>query len=306
MLIEREALRTERDGSSLSLILAAPEAPRGIVQISHGMAEHKERYLPLMDYLAGKGYACVVHDMRGHGESVQNPEDLGYFGENGVLALVDELAQVAARARGRWPDIPLYLMGHSMGSLIARAYIKRHPEPDGLILSGTPSYQAAVVPAGLLMDGIIRLRGERHRSEFVNKLFFGRFNRGIKNPASAFAWLNTDVSAVDAYDQDPLCGFIFTLNGFKALRGLLIDVYSGKGWAKPEKNIPVLFISGSEDPCMGSREKLGAAANLMRNVGYPHIKTVVFDGMRHEIMNEPGRSTVYETVLAFLAECERA
>ena len=304
MPTERVTLVSGRDGLKLSLLTTAPESPRGIVQVSHGMAEHKERYEPLMEYLAGQGYACVVHDLRGHGESVMSQDDLGYFGTQGADALVEDLKQVGDYARSRWPNIPLYLMGHSMGTLIARAYLKRYPDVDGLILSGSPSYQAAVVPAGILIACIRKVRGERYRSMLVNRMFFGTFNHKIKNPASPFAWLNTDAAAVDAYDKDPLCGFLFTLDGFSALRRLLIDVYSPNGWVKPEKNVPILFLSGGDDPCMVSREKLSSAVNLLRNVGYVHIKTKVYDGLRHEILNAPQRDIVFADIAAFLEECQ--
>lgn len=306
MTTERATLNSERDGLALSLLLAVPESPLGIVQISHGMAEHKERYLPLMENLAAHGYVCVVHDLRGHGESVKSQDDMGYFGADGAEALVEDLRQVSGYVRARWPELPLYLLGHGMGSLIARAYMRRTPDVDGLILSGTPSYQVAVVPAGLLISGIGRMRGERYRSKLVDRMFFASFNHGIQNPASQFSWLNTDASAVETYDHDPLCGFTFTLNGFAALRRLLISVNSPRGWAQPQKNIPVLFISGGSDPCMVSREKLSATVNLLRNVGYVHIKVKVNDGMRHEILNEPDRSRVYDDITAFLEESRKS
>ena len=162
-----------------------------------------------------------------------------------------------------------------------------------------------MVPAGLIISGIARIRGDRYRSALVDKLFFGSFNQRIKNPASRFAWLNTDAASVEVYDRDPLCGFLFTVNGFQALRSLLIDVYSPRGWAKPSKNVPILFMSSGEDPCMVSREKLSEAVNLLRNVGYAHVKAKVYDGMRHEILNEPERDKVYADIAAFLEECSR-
>ena len=305
MATESAALASKRDGLELSLLAVAPEAPLGVVQISHGMAEHKERYVPLMEHLAEMGWASIVHDHRGHGASVKCEDDLGYIGENGLEALVEDVRQVGEYARGRWPGVPLALLGHSMGSLIARATVKRYPNVDALILSGTPSYQAAVVPAGLLIAGIGRFRGERYRSRLVDKLFFGNFNRKIKSPASSFSWLNTDTASVEAYDKDPLCGFLFTLNGFSTLRSLLIDVHSARGWAQPKKNIPVLFVSGGDDPCMISREKLNEAVNLLRNVGYPHVKVKIYDGLRHEILNEPQRERVYQDIVAFLEECRK-
>ena len=303
MTTERVTLISERDGLALSLLMMMPDAPLGIVQFSHGMAEHKERYAPLMEYLATLGYASVIHDLRGHGESVVSQDDLGYFGTGGADALVGDLRQVTGYARGRFPDLPLILLGHSMGSLIARAYLKEYTDLNGLILSGTPSYQAAVVPSGILIAWIGKLRGERHRSALLEKLFFGSFNRGIKDPASPFAWLNTDAAAVEAYDRDKLCGFRFTVNGFDTLRRLLIRVYDPRGWAKPKKTVPVLFLSGASDPCMISREKLSEAVNLIRNVGYPHVKVKVYDGMRHEILSEPEKFQVYADISAFLTEC---
>ncbi len=303
MTTERATLASDRDGLKLSLLVTVPEVPLGIVQISHGMAEHKERYAPLMEYLSERGFACVAHDLRGHGESVVRQDDLGYFGADGAEALVEDLRQVNRYARGRWPDLPLILLGHSMGSLIARAYLKKYTDLSGLILSGTPSYQPAVAPAGILISSIARIKGERYRSALLGRLFVGAFNRGIKNPASPFAWLNTDTAAVEEYDRDPLCGFLFTVNGFDALRSLLIRVHSPKGWAAPQRPVPVLFLSGASDPCMISREKLSEAVNLLRNVGYAHVKVKVYEGMRHEILNEPDRARVYADISSFLEEC---
>jgi alpha-beta hydrolase superfamily lysophospholipase len=190
-----------------------------------------------------------------------------------------------------------------MGSLIARAYLKEYTDLNGLILSGTPSYQAAVVPAGILISLIGKLKGERHRSALLGKMFFGSFNRGIKNPASPYSWLNTDAAAVEAYDRDALCGFLFTVNGFEELRCLLIRVHDPRGWAQPKKAFPVMYLSGASDPCMISREKLSEAVNLTRNIGYPHVKVKLYDGMRHEILNEPERAQVYADIAAFLEEC---
>ena len=302
MTTERTSLISGRDGLVLHLLTTVPENPKGILVIVHGMAEHKERYAPLMEYLAGLGFASIAQDLRGHGESIQGPDDLGYFGADGMESLVEDVRQVSGYARERWPGRPLVMLGHSMGSLVARAYLKRYPDLSALILSGSPSFQAAIAPAGLLISGIGRVKGVRYRSRLVDRLFFGNFNRGVKNPASSFSWLNTDTASVDAYDRDPLCGFLFTIDGFAALRRLLMDAYSPKGWAKPSMDIPILFLSGGDDPCMVSREKLSEAANLMRNIGNAHVKVKVYDGMRHEILNEPRRELVYAAIASFLAE----
>ena len=130
------------DGLQLSVMTITPDcAPIGIVQISHGMCEHKERYIPIMEFLASKGFACIIHDHRGHGGSVKSEEDLGYFYQGGEKGLIADVALVGTQMKKKHPGLPFYLLGHSMGSLIARAYLKKLDFTlDGLIISGCPVY----------------------------------------------------------------------------------------------------------------------------------------------------------------------
>jgi alpha-beta hydrolase superfamily lysophospholipase len=299
---ERMTLVSASDGLTLHLLAAVPERPKGVFVIVHGMAEHKERYVPLMEYLADLGFASVIQDLRGHGESVRSADDLGYFGTGGMEALLEDLRQVVAYARGRWPGLPLAMLGHSMGSLIARSYLKRYPDLCALILTGSPSFQAAMAPAGLLISCVGRAKGARHRSALIDRAFFGSFNRGIKKPTSRYAWLNSDAAAVEVYDRDPLCGFTFTVDGFATLRRLMMDAYNPNGWAKPPRSVPILFLSGGDDPGMISRVKLTEAASLMRNAGYAHVRVKGCDGLRHEVLNEPRRDQAYAEIASFLTE----
>ena len=173
------------DGLKLSLIFSEPaEAPKGIVQIAHGMCEHKERYIPLMEYLCQNGYAVVCNDHRGHGASVKSPEDLGYMGKGGWLAMVDDTREVTLWAKKKWPGIPLTLFGHSMGSMVVRSYAKRYDSLiDSLIVCGCPSDNPAK-GAGILLAKIIgRIKGWRFRPTILQKMSFGAYNKRLRKRA---------------------------------------------------------------------------------------------------------------------------
>lgn len=287
------------DGVNLATVTIAPENPVAVIQIVHGMAEHKERYFPLMNFLAGKGYACVICDLRGHGGSVSGPEDLGYMGKGGSKGLVDDVHEITLWAKKIFPDLPYFLFGHSMGSMIVRSYAKRYDSDiDGLFVCGSPSKNSA---AGLgdFIAGVIGLfRGQRYRSAFLAGLCTGNndkpfYREGIKN-----AWLSTNRDNVAAYNEDPLCGFTFTVNGYRnGLFRLMKDIYSPKGWAVANPDMPVLFIAGSDDPCIISTKKFSDAVSFMRKVGYHNVSSKLYPGMRHEILQETDRQTVWQDIL---------
>ena len=158
------------DKLKLSLIYCEPtEAPKGIVQIAHGMCEHKERYIPLMEYLCQNGYAVVCNDHRGHGESVKSNVDLGYMGKDGWLALVEDLKAITLWARKKWPGLPLTLFGHSMGSLAVRSYAKRYDSQiDSLIVCGCPSDNPAKDAGILLAKMIGQIKGWHYRPKILS------------------------------------------------------------------------------------------------------------------------------------------
>ncbi len=300
-MIEQITLSSEQDGLELSLLLLSPDAPKGIVQFSHGMSEHKERYLPFMEFLCEKGYACVIHDHRGHGASVRHPDDLGYFYTNGAEHVILDLHQVSLWAKKRYPSLPLYLFGHSMGSLIVRNYIKRFDdEIDGLIVCGSPSKNILAKPARAWIRLMAKRKGEKWRSPLIQKLIFGSYQKGLSSEKSENAWICSDPAVVSAYDESELCGFIFTLNGFESLLTLLYETYHAEGWQMKNPGLPVLFLEGWEDPCRGNDKKFLSAVRFLQNTGYRNISFQVYGGARHELLNERQKELVFLETQAWL------
>jgi len=204
------------------------------------MAEHKGRYLPFMEYLADHGYAVLINDHRGHGGSVRDPGDLGYFYAGGANALVEDLHQLTLWFRDRFPERKLFLFGHSMGSLAVRVYRQHYAgDIDGLVVCGSPGRNPAT-GMGLALNRVMTaLRGERYISRMFVNMTTGSFNKGNPKSGSANAWLSTNQDNVQKYDADPLCGFPFTLNGYKALLTLMRDTYRPVPAAHPRPPGPL-------------------------------------------------------------------
>ena len=291
------------DGLELSCLFAEPSAePKGIVQLSHGMCEHKERYVPLMEFLAQNGYASVINDHRGHGASVRSKEDLGYMDKRGWLSMVLDTKAVTDWARKRWPGKQLTLMGHSMGSMVARSYLKRFDEYiDAVIVCGCPSDNPAK-GAGKILTGLIgTVCGWHFRPRLIQKMSSGVFNKAFEGEGYASAWVCSDRDVLEAYHKDPLCQYVFTADGFYNLLSLMQDCYGAKGWKVTRRSLPISFISGAEDPCRVSDEALGKAADCLRKAGYENVSVKIYPGMRHEILNETDKLSVWNDVLHTLA-----
>lgn len=294
-------LDSDFDGVRLSVLTVCPENPRFCLQITHGMAEHKRRYIPFMEYIASVGGACIISDMRGHGET-SNPADYGYFGENGVEATLSDLHQIGLVLRQKYPGLPMILFGHSMGSLVARSYAAEHDHHlAALILSGEASNNPAV-GAGLMLTRLIALfRGDRYRSPLIESMSTGAYDKAFPE-GEKFQWLSVNEENRQKYIEDPGCGFPFTLNGYDTLFSFMKRTYSPKFYHVWRKDMPILFLSGEEDPVMGDKKAFEDAVRFMRDMGYRNVRSKLYPGMRHEILMESERETVYADVVAFIEE----
>lgn len=294
---------SEADGLNISAMAMLPdEQPfRAVVQLVHGMSEHKERYLPFMEYLADHGFVSVIHDHRGHGKSVRNQQDLGYMYEGGAKAMLKDMETMNRSVREHYPELPLILMGHSMGSLAVRAFAAEHDDKmDMLIVCGSPSKNPARSFGELTAKVEKAVRGGRHRSHLLETLSFSSYVAPFRKEHNKNAWICSDPEVYLEYDRSPLCGFTFTDDGYLALFELMKRAYDTGKWHCTNPDMPVLFIGGAEDPCIGGPAKYAKAVQAMRRAGYRDVKGKLYRGMRHEILNEKEKEKVYHDIVIYM------
>lgn len=301
--LEISVLRIEPDDKSVI---------KGVVQMVHGMCEHKERYIDFMRYLANEGYLCVIHDHRGHGESIKDFNDRGFMYEGGYKALVEDTHEVTKLTKAYISDdkelsskqLPYILLGHSMGSLVVRCYLKKYESDiDKLIVMGCPSKLPGMKPGLALINVLMSVKGSHAHSKLVDYIVSGsNFEKRFKSEHLSHAWLNTDKEEVAKYMADPFCNFTFTLNGYDNLVRLTMDTYSADGYSIQNAALPIRFFSGGDDPCGISKADIEKAADVIRKAGYTDVKVKTYDGLRHEILLEPEKQTVYKDILEFINE----
>ena len=308
-----------RDGSStIRALLWEPEdvhaggtPPRGIVQIVHGMSEHVERYALFAEYLCGKGFAVCANDHIGHGQSAATEADLGHMprhgGEDILVADVHELrGRVTGELAARFPaqEIPYVIFGHSMGSFVTRVYLTRHAfGVRAAVICGTGQQSVAMAVGGKVATGLIAaVRGERYRSSFADSLGAGGYAKAVENPRTPLDWLSTDERVVDEYIADPRCGQMFTVGAYSTLASLVKDAISPALAKKIPKSLPMFFIAGSKDPVGDCGRGVMAAAQEYRDAGVERVDLKLYDGARHEILNERVRDEVQDDIEHWLAD----
>ena len=298
------------DNLPVCVLRIEPENPsdvRGIVQLIHGKNEHKGRYKAFMRFLASNGYLTIINDHRGHGESVIEPDDRGYFYQGGTAALVEDLHEItldvkkyAAEKCGR-DDLPLTLLGHSMGSLAARCYIRQYDaDISKLCLTGSPSRSDKIRQGLQVIKLLKKLEGKRARSLLAKKLIMGvSYERKYRHEGLKNAWTNSEREAVIEHNNDPLCRFNFTLNGYEEMLKMAMLAYTGD-YTPQNPDMPVRFFSGEDDPCALSRQKFVEAMRLMKSIGYSDVRCLLYKEMRHDILHEKNKMRVYRDILRFL------
>ncbi len=279
-------------------------SPRGIVQIVHGMAEHIGRYDDCARFLAAHGYVVCAHDHVGHGKSVSAPEERGHLPlDGGKDVLVEDVNELRRTVGSRYSrQTPYFLFGHSMGSFVVRVYLSRYAEGlSGAVICGTGNQSRALSKAGnFLARRIAASKGETARSEKLDAMGAGGFAKDIPNARTPLDWLSCDPAVVDAYIADDMCGAMFSAGGYATLTSLTDEAASPACAAKIPRELPLLFIAGAQDPVGEHGRGVRAAAELVRRAGVRDVEVKLYEGMRHEILNEPGAAQVYEDVLAWV------
>ena len=273
---------------------------KGIVQIVHGMCEYKIRYLSMMRVLAENGYIAACYDQRGHGDSVEKDEDRGWFRDSHGKAFVEDCVQVTKYLKTEYPNLPVTLFGHSMGSMVVRCYLREHDDLiDRLVVCGSPASSPFVGEAVLLAKIIRLFRGQRHRSKLLDFLSTGKGSKQFQK-AGKGSWLTHDEEVMKAYYADPKCGHVFTVNGFENLFNLMKYTYKKRGYRVQNPNLPIYFISGSDDAVLGNELKWFAAIEFLRKVGYNDVSGKLYEGMRHEIHQDVCKEEVFADLLRFI------
>ncbi len=287
---------SDHDGLEISAVMAVPPGDvHGAVQLVHGMNEYKNRYFDFMDYLAEQGFITVIHDNRGHGKSIRSDDDLGFMFEDGGEGFVSDIAQLNGIVRELFPGLPCFMIGHSMGSLGARCFLKKHDSDiNGLILLGSPSYSRFSGFVRAIQSALVQGDTGRFRNEKVYEISEKIFNKNFGSTPRS--WICSRKEVVEAFNADPLCNYKYTLNGYESLLYLLQQCYSRKGWEVGNPGLPIRFISGRDDPVMISEKKFFTSVKKLENVGYESISHRLFDGMRHEVLNEKNNIVVYRDI----------
>lgn len=295
-----------RDGvSKLHAIVWSDETkkPIGILQIIHGMAEYIDRYDDFARFMVKKGFVVVGDDHLGHGDSVGENGTYGYFcKKDPATVLVRDEHRLKKLMEAKYPGVPYYILGHSMGSFIARNYLNRYGSGiQGMIVMGTGNQSKALLSASKVLVGLTGFFcGEKHVAKFINKLAFGTYNRAIEDAKTNVDWLTKDETIVDKYIADERCGFTFTVNGFRGLFELIYRLQKPKNLTSIPKDIPIFFVSGEEDPVGDYGEGVIGAKNDLVRAGLENVSMKLYPGDRHEILNETDKDIVYQDIYEWL------
>ncbi len=305
-MVKNEFTYPSRDGKTpIHAVEWLPESQvRAVLQISHGVSEYILRYEPFAEYLTARGFAVVGHDHLGHGQSVAEGSARLYFGPKGSWNwVVDDIDQRRNLAKEKFPQVPYFLLGHSMGSFLARTYLIRYPGAvDAVVIMGTGQMPPAVIAGGMAVAaGEARRVGEDQVSPLVDKLSFGAYNKRFAPNRTNFDWLSLNQDNVDRYIADPLCGGNATIGLFREMLGGLSFIAKPKNLKRMNLNIPVLFISGEMDPVGDCGKGVQRAYESFRKAGVRDVSLKLYPELRHEILNETCRETVYDDIYQWLA-----
>lgn len=272
-----------------------PRKPRCVLQIVHGMEEYVDRYDEFARYMNERDICVIGEDHLGHGQSVKDPKDLGYFCTgDAATVVVRDVHRLKKIVQEQLPDVPFLIVGHSMGSFIVRNYICRYGTGiSGAVIMGTGSKPAVVLGAGKILTRIMAIfKGWHYKSAFIQKMGFSGYGKRIKNPQSKSDWICANAETVKRFDADPLCGFGFTLNGFHTLFTLISRCQSPLYLKRIPKRLPLFFVAGEEDPVGNYGKGVRRAYHTYQLRGMVNMEIKFYKNDRHELLNEADRKTV--------------
>lgn len=289
-------IQSTNEKNQLHVIIWEPEDdPKAVVQLVHGMAEYMDRYHEFASYLTDRGYAVIGHDHLGHGKTVNDPSELGFFAkENGDRIVIMDMYGVTRLAQRRWPDKPVFILGHSMGSFMVRKYITKYSdEIAGAVVMGTGFQPAAAADMGIMITNHhIRKHGHMYVSKTVNNMAMGGYNKKFKPNRTPVDWLSVNEENVDQYMADELCGFNFTVSAYNDFFHIIKDLAESRDSERISRSLSVLITSGEVDPVGGVKACM-ALEKKYKKMGMEDVEVKIFPGDRHEILNENDKDVVF-------------
>ncbi|MBN2443619.1 MAG: alpha/beta hydrolase [Spirochaetales bacterium] len=296
---------TTGDGAKIFVYTWLPEKKKykGIIHIIHGMADHAGRYERFARELTDNHYIVYAHDQRGHGKTAECGEDFGYLGENkSCHDLVKDVHELTQIIRKNHPELPLFHFSHSFGTYISLGYIEEHGKDiEGCIFSGPGIPNKLLLTFGkIILKNEMKKHGEKYKSEKVNSLSFGAFNKPFKPNRTGFDWLNRDTNEVDVYIQDPRCGFICSVGFYWELSAWLNTIYKKKHIALIPDTLPLYLCAGEKDPVGNMGKDILRLVKMYKKAGIKDLTYKLYPESRHEIINEINREQVIKDILTWL------
>ena len=308
-MIKKEDLYFKsRDGEhKLHAIRWVPEAekPVCILQIVHGMTEYIDRYDEFARYMAERGILVVGDDHLGHGKSVRAGEPYGYFCRHDApTVLVRDEHRLKKLMQKKYEGVPYIILGHSMGSFIVRNYLLRYGKGiDGVIIMGTGMQPKPVLLTGIALSTIQGLiYGGDHVCKFIDKVSFGSYNKRIDMTKEPGNWLSKNEANIMKYAADPMCTFTFTANGFQTMFRLIYNLHDREKLMKMPPNLPVIFLSGEDDPVGDYGKAVRQVYQSFREIGMENVQIKLYPKDRHEILNELDREDVYGDIYRWILQ----
>lgn len=293
-------------GAELRLYIWLPidSKIKGVVQIAHGMAEWAGRYDEFAKKLVNSGYKVYANDHRGHGNSVKNVNDIGFLGKDGFNAMVEDMKIVHDLIRKENPDVPIFLLGHSMGSFLAQSYVTKYGDDlKGVIYSGSNGKQGAVLNAGILIARLqVLFLGEKAKSKLLDSMTFGTYNKSFSPCRTSYDWLSREPNKVDKYVKDPYCGGVFTTSFFYDFFKGLKSLYEKENINRIPKDLPVCILSGKMDPVGEFGKGIARLEKFYRDQGIIDVHVKIYDDSRHEILNETNKDEVTDDIIAWISD----
>ena len=279
---------------------------RAVVQLSHGMVEYINRYDDFATFLCQQGIYVVGNDHLGHGKSVQSKSEYGFFDEKyGNTCVIGDMHTLRQSTKKKYPDVPYFMLGHSMGSCLLRQYIQLYGNGlQGVVIMGTAAERTNLeLELGrAVCKGIATFRGWHYRSKWVDQMVNGPFCRKFHPSTTRADWITSDKDKLAEYVTDPLCSFMFTVNGYYHMFGGLKQIQKKESISMIPKNLSIFMVSGMEDPVGKFGQGVKNIYDKYRKAGIKDVTLKLYEGDRHELLNEQDREQIYEDLYQWFNE----